>query len=77
LKPKTLLLRQELVFLTASSKILRKFEYTSLLFSESKTRSSQFVVFSSSASKSFIKLKLQTIQIIGKNLEKSGIKLLI
>ena len=48
----TVIVLKGMYFLTVSSKTLRKLEYTSLILSELKTRSSQFVIFSSSASPS-------------------------
>ena len=48
----TVIVLKGMYFLTVSSKTLRKLEYTSLILSELKTRSSQFVIFSSLASPS-------------------------
>jgi hypothetical protein len=49
---RTVIVLVGIYFLTASSKILRKLEYTSVILSELKTRSFQFVIFISSASPS-------------------------
>jgi hypothetical protein len=64
---RTVIVLVGIYFLRTSSKILRKLEYTLLILSELKTRSSQFVIFSSSRSlEKFREIRNKVIDLVRK-----------